>query len=305
MIDTLTIQIPYELARYIVGQRSLVTRYETNALIKALDTWLVLKAETKSSFIQGWNQQKQYLLSLCKVSESIFRARLKILQDLQLVQYNRNDIRVCSWDRLATQFEIDIQAKFTVQYSIHDKKRIQDWLIATEIKDRQNRQAYKILQKVNKNPEIEMAFIAAIIKAGGDRNRLSDPVYFINWLMILYRNDFIMGSDIHDLLVEIRPDTNRGVRTMANHWKCKSPTTISYWKRILQRSGIVDISKLQIESNDRMRNPLCKVLWLKEVKQTLLCFCDSITVLQPWLRVQSLQTIFKDNTSNENFLIRI
>ena len=67
MVKHLTIHIPYDLAAYVVRQRSLVTKYETNCIIKALDTWLVLKSESRSSWLQNWNEQKQRLFSICKI----------------------------------------------------------------------------------------------------------------------------------------------------------------------------------------------------------------------------------------------
>jgi hypothetical protein len=286
-----TIHIPFELARYATWQRKLVTHYETNAVIKALDTWLVLKAESTPSLIQDWNQQKHYLFSLCKCSESIFRHRLKVLQELNLLTFDRHNIWLCSWQQLGEILEIDINAKFTIQYNINDKQRVQDWIIATEIKDNQSRQAYKIMQNLGKNPALKQAVISAILQAGGDRSQINNVTYFLSWFKILYYNDFVRASAIHNVMIDIRPDTNRGVKGMAAAWNCKHQTTVSYWKHVLQKSGIIDIGKIQIQSMERVRNSECKVLWIDKQKQTLLCICDQITLLTPW-------TDLKDNTYN-------
>jgi len=122
----------------------------------------------------------------------------------------------------------------------------------------------------------------AVLKAGADRNRISDPAYFRQWLCILYREDFVRVSDIHSELIEVRPDTNRGVKAIAKAWSFKSPQSVSYWKKKMIDSGIIDVSKLQIESDDRARNKYCKVLWDRKKMQTILCLCDQITVLKPW-----------------------
>jgi hypothetical protein len=147
---------------------------------------------------------------------------------------------------------------------------------------------------VNENPERKQRIVDAVSKAGADINRLEDGQYLITWLMIMYRQDFVQASEIHDLLVEIRPDTNRGVRRMAEHWNCKSPLTVCYWKQKLKRAGIIDISSLQIESSNRVRNNQCKVIWLKKTLQTMLCLCDSIDVLQPWL-IKKPMYVIQDN----------
>jgi hypothetical protein len=285
--STRKILIPFELAAFAVWQRSRVTAYETNAVIKALDTWLVLKHETRSGLLQQWNDQKHYLFTLCKCSESIFRERLKLLRSMKLVEFDRHNIRVCSWEDLSTALEIDISNKFELVYDIHNPQKLYQWIIATEIKYNQNKQDYKIIKKVNENPLKKQCFVSAMLLAGADPARLKDTGYFLSWLNILYREDFVKASAIHDLLIEIRPDHNRGVKTMADHWKAKSPMTVCYWKTVLKKAGIADISSLQIESIARVRNNQCKVLWLKKSFQTLLCLCDDISILEPW-KIQNL-----------------
>lgn len=287
MIDQQHIQIsiPYELARAVVWKRKLVTKYETNQLIKAIDTWLVLKHETTSGYIQEWNQQKQRLLSICKCSEAIFRHRLKLLHSLDLVSFSRHAIRICSWETLGQVFEIDTRSRLTIQYNIYDKQRLQEWIIAAEIEENKARQTFSVITKLNKNPEVKAAVTAAMIAAGADRSKVDDVDYFLSWMRNLYYNDFIRVSDLHQVLIEFRPDNNRSVRGISDAWNCKHPVTVSYWKKQLRQKKIIDVVSLQIESEDRARNPYCKVLWLKQPKQTLLCLCDQIEILKPWLLV--------------------
>lgn len=278
----ITVKIPYDLARYATWQRHLVNKYETNQVIKALDTWLVLKHETTSGHILGWNKQKQWLLQICKCSESIFRHRLRQLAALQLVKFDRHNIQICSWQTFAERLNIDLDRSLTIQYNIYDKQRLQEWIIAAEIEDNQNRQDYVLAKKLEKNPETKLAFTAALIAAGADRARLNDTKYFLTWMRICYTQDFLRVSDIHDLLIEYRPDNNRSVKGMANAWKCKHAVTVSYWKKVLKKTGIIDVASLQIESEERARNKYCRVLWLPGTKQTLLCMCDQITIMKPW-----------------------
>ncbi len=297
MSETVKIHIPYDLARLAVWQRKTVTHYQTNSLIKALDTWLVLKHETRSGWLQGWNRQKDYLLKICKIGESVFRTRLRILRDLKLIKYDRHSIKICSWDQLAATLEIDVHSKLTIQYDLNDNKRIQDWIIAAEIKDNQARQSYMVIKKVYENPVHKNAVTSALIRAGADKARIKDPVYVLTMLKAIYLADFVQASAIHSLMIEIRPDTNRGVRGMANAWKFKHPCSVSYWKKILQKSGIIDISKLKVKSENRVRNASCHVEWDEIDKQTILCFCDQIIILEP---TTALQTICKDYTDNED-----
>jgi hypothetical protein len=301
--DRFTIHIPFELARYAVWQRTLVTKYETNAVIKALDTWLVLKHETRSGYIQQWNKQKEHLLTICKISESVFRHRLKVLKQIGLIQYDRLTIRTCSWTELGNKLQIDTKQKFPILYDTTNAQRVQEWLIATEIKDNQCRQAYMIMKNLNHHPVIYNEVVKELVRSGAEESRLKDIEYFLSWMNIVYRNDFVRASAIHSILIDIRPDTNRSVRGMANAWKCKDPTNVSYWKKVLYRSRVIDISKMQIQSQERVRNTICKVLWLKKPKETLLCLCDNISVLTPWIVDPVFKALCKDNTNNKDSAI--
>jgi len=285
--DHLTIQIPFDLAREVVARRKLVRKYETNQVIKALDAWLVLKADAPGSYIQQWTKQKDHLVRICKCSYTVLRHRLQILQEMKLATIQGRNIRLCSWDDMSKIFGIDCKIRSTVHYKIDSNDKIHQWLIATEIEGNQKRQSYAILKQVKKNPELKMMFTAAIIADGADRSRIDDPEYFLARLRSLYLQDFIRASDIHELLVQIRPDNNRGVRGIADAWGAKHPMTAVYWKRKLAAAGIIDISKIQVQSENRVRNKECKVIWLKKQMQTLLCLCDQITVLKPW-EIQNL-----------------
>lgn len=281
--DTIQISIPFDLARYVTGARKLVRKYETNQLIKALDTWLILKAETSSGYIQQWNRQKDYLLKICKVSESIFRHRLNILADLKILQYNRHGITVASWEKFGASLNIETDNRLTVNYCIHDKSKVQQWIIATEIEDNKQRQEYALLLKLNKNLECKTEIRETLIKSGADRTRLnSDTAYFIAMMKAFYLSDFVSKSEIHNVLIHFRPDNNRSVYGMAKAWNCKHPQTVSYWKKKLKQSNIIDIQKLSIESLSRTRNKMCRVLWLEKDKATLLRLCDQIDILKPW-----------------------
>lgn len=300
----LPIKLPVELCRLAVWQRSKVNKYQTNSFIKAVGTWIVLKHLSTPSLLQNWNGQKDQLLICCKVVESTFRLHLKMLATMKLLTFDRHNIRLCSWDELGKALDIDIEKKQTIHYDISDKKTVAQWIIATEINDNQERQAYKIISKLNKNPELKTILIHAMIAAGADKALINQPSYLLNWLRVLYMADFCRVSDIHKLIIELRPDTNRGVRGISHAWSkgngsedenrkevARNVHRVVYWKKVLKRCGIIDVAKLQIESTTRTRNEHCRVLWLpscknsprKDSKQTLLCLCDQITVLMPWL----------------------
>jgi hypothetical protein len=258
---------------------------------------LILKHETTSGIIYEWNNQKQYLLQLCKCSDTIFRHRLQVLQEMNLITLfkftrKKDSIKVCSWDQLENTLDIDTKKRYTIQYNINDKTKLHHWIIAAEIQDNKNRQDYKIAQKLRVNAGVKMLLDAELIKAGADIKQMKDLQYYLSRLRTLYLSDFNRLSESHNELIEIRPDNNRSVRGIANAWNAKHPMTASYWKKILKKVGIIDVTSLQIMSQDRARNKHCKVLWLKKEKQTLLCCCDQIEILQPWQRTDEFKNLF-------------
>src|SRR6185295_18998399 len=156
------------------------------------------------------------------------------------------------------------------------------------------RQDFKIIKRLNENPAVIKIVMSALIKAGAKEDQLNDISYFLTWLRIVYLNDFVAASEIHDLLVEVRPDNNRGVKDIANAWNNRAfendgeykkqimrlAKRVSYWKNKLLNSAIIHVSKIQVQSMERVRNSACKVLWLdtdnmrknypdKRAKQTL------------------------------------
>jgi len=220
---------------------------------------------------------------VCKISEAVFRHRLKLLSKLKLLKYGKT-IELCSWQQLGKVFACNTERRFEIKYTTGDKARVQEWILSTEILNNQSRQSISILRKLNKNPVNKKALIAYIIKSGGNIQLIQNNDYLLSWLKMAYYKDFEQASELHDLMIEIRPDTNRGVKGIQKAWHFKNFCSISYWKKILQKAGIIHITKLQIISQDRVRNPECKVLWLKDLKQTMLCLCDDILVLEPWNR---------------------
>jgi len=298
MIDRLTIKIPFELASFAVSQRQKKTVYDTNQVIKALGTWLVLKAEAPGGLIQDWNQQKKFLFFLCKCSEAIFRHRLQILKSMKLVSHCQKNLLLTSWDKANDILGIDCTKKYTIQYDLHNKQKVDQWIIATDIKHNQSRQAYMIFKKLTKIPGAKEIIDRQLLKHGADVARLDDADYYLSMMRALYIDDFIQVTDSHNEIINVRPFTDRGVRTMAAAWTAKHPTTISYWKKILQQAGIADITKWKIESTTRTRNEFCHVKWMDTKKmrklcpalvqqQTILYMADTIFIMEPW-QIQNL-----------------
>lgn len=208
------------------------------------------------------------------------------------INRKRDTITLCSWEQLEKIFDIDTKQKFKINYNVTDDKKLFHWIFATEIQDNKNRQDFSIIKKLKANATVKNLFDQALIKAGADLTRLTDPNYYLVRLRMLYENDFLRPSEIHAELIELRPDNNRGVKGIAHSWNAKHPTTASYWKKILMSAGIIDVTSLIIQSQERARNKHCHVIWMKKEKQTAITMCDQIEVLKPWERSEEFKNLF-------------
>lgn len=258
-------------------------KYETNRDLRDVSVWLILKHLTTSGKIKDWRgDQLQNLLMICKRRPGSFWQCLKRLQQLGFVTLEGGDIILCSWQDLYEFYGVDQSSHtYTFQYDYTSNEKIEYRIISADIEINQGRQGFKVLRKLDKNPVHKAILITEIIKRGADRFRLKEPEYLRAQLKMLYMDDFQSVSDIHDVIILYRPFTDRGIKGMAAAWNRKSPSTATYAIRQMIKQKIIDRSKLQIQSQDRVRNPFCDIKWVKATKQTLQAFCGMITVLHP------------------------
>lgn len=277
----LQLKIPVTLASEIISKRYKVNKYETNRHIKAVCSYIILKAITPYSIIKNFRLQIGYLAALNQCSKQTMYKRIYFLESLQLLQIEGANIRLNSWKQAGNLFNLNLKEFKTIDYDYTTDKDIFLRLFAVEIEANKERQAYMIKTKLAKNPALKNRIEAAAIQAGADPARLKDYNYLLNAMRLLYKNSFIAEPETHALLCHVRPDCNRSVKKIAEDWSFKSKQSISYYKAKLEAAKIAIIHKGErITSQKRARNEFSHVLWDKRKAQTVLSLVDCIVILQ-------------------------
>lgn len=290
------VQIPDELAYYVMQQTVVCGKYvtvrkkgnSTHALAKYYGFYLLLKAECpESGWIKDYTKQIPLLSKNFGISKRTFFNYIKQLEQLKLACREGDDIRLTGWDGLARLTEINTKKRTTITFNYDGKQKIHWWFAAIEINANQEKQAYAIWKKVNKNSETKELLLAALHKRGFDLTKQDNPEYFSAQLFRLYIEDFKSGTEVHSLLINIRSDINRGVKKLAEAW-CMSPQLISYWKQQMKAQNILSISKMQVVSewtektSACHKNKFCHVIWNDHLKERVWFLCDQVSVLMPW-----------------------
>jgi hypothetical protein len=297
----LTPKITYQLAAWATQQRFKSHKYETNRIIPAVDTFCRLKAFAgSSSCIKQWRKQLGEICEACNISVSSLMRRINWLQQQGWIDTTTKDIRLQSWHTIHERLEITYDRVFFAMPNKikEDDKRTFYWIYLAEIEYNKSRQAYMIHKKLNKNHEVKTAVYTELKKQNTDLAMCDkSPGHLLIQLQSLYINSFVFGSEIHDVLVSIRPDTNRSCIGMGAAWsndagqRIKKTDKQLYTKRAMRASYIKsklvkeNIAVIQavgtIESECRMRNKECHVMYNKANKTTFQAMCDDVIVKQP------------------------
>lgn len=231
------------------AERHLVDKYQTNKFIKQITFFLILKAETPFSFIQNYAKQIDYLSFITQCERQTFKKRLAWLvsEKLATIENEGRDIRLCSWKEVSVLYYCNVDSFKLIQYNPYEQKNIHLQLLAVEIEDNKNRQTYMVKTKLEKNPALTQVIKNTLCQYGADEKKLNDFNYLLNGMRQLYKRSFEQEPEIFAMLNNVRPDTNRGVKGIAKAWDCKSPQTVSYWKKRLAEAGIIRIYKGEVK----------------------------------------------------------
>lgn len=297
------VQIPVELASYVMEQTEVCGKYlvvrkkgnSTHRLAKYFGFYLLLKAESPDSgWIQNYAKQIPQLAQNFGISQRTFFNYMRELERLQIAFREGTDIRLIGWAQLGKLLDINTRTRETIQFNYNGKQKIQWWFAAIEIKANQEAQAHMVWRKVHKNSDIENELLTAMVKRGFDLSKRNNPEYFSSRLFGLYVESFRTGTEVHDLLINIRADVNRGVKKIAAAWEM-SAQLVSYWKQKMRDQGIIGYSKIQVVSEYSLatrechKNKFCHVIWNDKMKERVWFLCDQINVVMPWKWTEFLE----------------
>lgn len=290
------VEIPEELAAYVLKETEVSGQYlnvrkkgnSTHRLVKYYGFYLLLKAEAPGSgWIQNYTKQIPELAKNFRISQRTFFSYLTQLEKLKIAFREGNKIRLVGWDQLARLLNINTKKRTKIQFTYNGKQKIYWWFAAIEIKSNQECQEYMIWKKVNKNPEIKNELLTVMHARGFDLSKADNPGLFAAALFSLYVEDFRTGTEVHNILIHIRSDINRSCRKLAQAWSM-SAQLASYWKKIMHKQQIIDVSKMQVvsqwsrQTNDCHKNKFCHVIWNDKLKERVWFLCDQVSVIMPW-----------------------
>lgn len=291
------VEIPEELASYVLDKTEVCGRYltkrkkgnNTHPLMKIMGFYLLLKAESPgSSLIQNYTKQIPTLCASFSLSRRSFYYHLGALERLKLITKDLDgNLRIASWQQLGNILSINTKQRTQIEFYYDGKQKIHWWFAAIDIKSNQETQEYMIWKKVNKNSEAKNELLTAMHARGFDVSNADNPGLFAAALFSLYVEDFRTGTEVHDILIHIRSDVNRSCKKLANDWSMSAQLT-SYWKKIMHKQQIIDVTKMQVvsqwsrETNDCHKNKFCHVIWNDKLKERVWFLCDQVTVIMPW-----------------------
>lgn len=288
LTDPQHIKILTGCAAELVADRRLVNAYQTNRTIKTWSHYFLLKHLTSSGILKNWTKQKADLLQFTKMNENCFRTRLREMVALKLctVHKNSRDITLTSYQNAAEILGIIYQGTHTIEYktSTNANQFFQYLLRGEDIRQNQQEQLKELMRKVNKNPLLrDQLNILLQQQFGASQKQLKQRSFFQEKLLQLQIDAFKHGSTLYAVIHSLRADINRSVKGMQQAHNCKSASTISYAKKVMQKYGLLNVEKKTVDSKadvrSRLKLPDGKdgYKWFKHKNTTAWVLCDQLT----------------------------
>ncbi len=284
--NILSIRIPNELPAAILADRMLVQKRHVNRTVKLYDTFAVLKSLTDTGKIQYYSRQRDNLAYVCKISVSMFYNRIKELQRLHLLKIMHGNIILSSWEDACKPFAIDHKHKTTINYDVHDHKRLYQAFAAIEIHQAQQKQFHGFHYHMDKNPSDKNYLSNILFDTYQDQRVFTHKEVFTQQLDKLQRHCFEngktiieqFGTDIFNLVFVRRADCNRSVGTIRAAYKFISSQSVSYLKKQLFRNGFVAIDKDKPLAAENTVTMWGEDKWFPEIKRRAWLIPDRINV---------------------------
>lgn len=234
-------RFPQGLARSLINRRALVTKYETNRVLKAFDFFTCLKATNVCGVISGFHSQLPMLLPLCKISRSSFYTRLNDCAKLGLLKLDGNNIRLHSWDNVCRLYDHEFTYYHKINYDLNNETaNFQYFISALALHEQRVIITKQITKKFNQNPEVKKAHDTFA------ENFLTEvPEYSPASLHELQKFTYAQGAPVifYDLLHKFNPDPHVTVKTIQKQFGFASHRSATYLKRNLAKRGLITVNK--------------------------------------------------------------
>lgn len=222
----------------LVGKRELRTSYVTGTEIKSLGFMFLLKSMTTAGQIKNYPKQLKAISAFCKCSKGTFYTRLYELVQMGLVKVDRYTIHLASFKKIAEHYELPTIEFHLINYDTEDKGKTIEYILKTvEIAENQQRQQNEVQRKINKTPEIELAYNSLC------RAQNKPAEFTLKNLHTKQRETYSVGADDYDVLHSINPDLNRSAKSIKKAYGHVSVRNVAYLKRQLNKRGLATVTK--------------------------------------------------------------
>lgn len=226
------------ISSVLVGKRELCKTYVTSTDIKPNDTFHCLKAMTTAGQIQNYPKQMEAIKVFCKTSKSTFYNRLHWLEKRGLAWTIKGTLYLASWEKYAQYYELETIEFHLINYDTENKGQTIEYILKTvEIAENQQRQNKEIQRKINKTPEIELAFNSRCRVQG------KTAEFTLNNLHHVQRETYSQGAADYDVLHSVNPDVNRSAKSIKKAYGFVSNRNVAYLKRQLEKRGLAKVTK--------------------------------------------------------------
>lgn len=239
------VKVPAYWITKSIGKRQLVNKYETNAMLKCIGHYCILKQVTTTGIIHDWKSQSKYLQKLLNLSRNGLVKAIERLQIVGLIDLGANLIMV-GWDDASQIIGLQIDEFIWIDYDPDATAKIEHLLMAAEIKINQENQVKKIQKRLKFNPSLKSELDILIAQSWRmdlddvQKMNINDFIWHLKQLQI----STFMNGTLKAALYEINPDLNRSVVKFKSDWDYKSVQSIAYIKRKLAQLKLISINKI-------------------------------------------------------------
>ena len=171
----LEVKIPADWIKVALKSRVLVKKYETNRAIKLLGYFTLLKTITTTGTIHNCynKKQKYFIADLLKLSRNGVINAINDLTKLGLASVNNGNLILISWEKASNLISADTGNYVYFKYDLNSKAKINEYILALDIKINKENQLKAVKSKLKANPDYKEAINAAINEEEVDINYLS------------------------------------------------------------------------------------------------------------------------------------
>ncbi|MFA6924689.1 MAG: hypothetical protein WC223_10620 [Bacteroidales bacterium] len=247
-------------------------------LIKAFETYFLLKYHYSNGIISNFSKNQKSVAEVCNISVRTLWTRLKILKENNLITVTGSNIKFSSWDFLCEKFNIRKNFYYIkLNNSNNDGILKLEYLIRLKaLQEAKKRMQYAFKAKVKQSSDVYNEFCCI---TGAENGKLSRRAV-LNSAIECFKNPAMFTPDEQFFLLNcFNADDNMNCLTIARMFNNNSASSGTYLKRILEKSGLIEIEKRIIESIERCRKAIMgTVFYSRPTKQTILIMPDNLII---------------------------